>query len=278
MNSPFIIADAHVHLYHCFSSEHLMDLTFNNFQREINASLAGSDFSGVLFLAETKAEKGFQRIAKSAEKGESQPGEFGEWTFLPTKEKSSFYARSNQNRTKGLYIIAGRQITTAESLEILALGSIQEFDEKEPLEELIPLISQSGAIPVVPWGVGKWIGRRGDLIKKLLEREDLSPFFLGDNRNRPIFWTRPSLFKMAGEKGINILPGSDPLPFPSEISQIGRFGFKLSGSIDQDYPFRDLKKLLLVPTTKPQVYGSLENPFRFFWNQYRVILKNFIKG
>ena len=275
MNNPLIIADAHVHLYSCFNLEHLLDLTFNNFQREIKAPLAEPDFSGVLFLAETKAEKGFQRISNSAEKGPSQAGEFGEWTFWPTQENFSFYARSNQNGTKGLYIIAGRQITTAESLEILALGTIQEFEERKPLEELIPLISQSGAIPVVPWGVGKWIGRRGALIKDFLKRKDLPFFFLGDNRNRPIFWRRPNIFKMAGEKGINILPGSDPLPFPSETNRIGRFGFKVSGSIDPDYPFRDLKKLLLVPTTRPQAYGSQENPFRFFWNQCRVTLKIF---
>jgi hypothetical protein len=275
MNSPLIIADAHVHFYHCFNSEHLLDLTLNNFQKEIKAPPTGPDFSGVLFLAETNIEKGFHRISLSAEKGPSRSGEFGEWTFSPTQENCSLYARSTENETKGLYIIAGRQITTAESLEVLALGTIQEFEEREPLEELIPLISQSGAIPVVPWGVGKWIGRRGALIKGFLERKDLPPFFLGDNRNRPIFWMRPTIFKMAEEKGINILPGSDPLPFPSETNRIGRFGFKVSGSVDPDYPFRDLKKLLLVPTTRPQAYGSLENPFRFFWNQCRVKLKIF---
>ena len=69
---------------------------------------------------------------------------------------------------------------------------------------------------------------------------------------------------------MTILPGADPLPFSSEIGQIGKFGFKLSGSIDSEYPFRELKKLLLDQNTIPQSYGSLENPVRFFWNQLRM--------
>jgi hypothetical protein len=177
------------------------------------------------------------------------------------------------NDKEGLYIVAGRQIKTKENLEILALGAIQDFDERAPLETLIGQIGYSGALPVIPWGVGKWIGRRGKVIKDLQGKRDLPPFFLGDNRNRPIFWPRPNLFSQGEEKGLSVLPGTDSLPFPSEVWQIGKFGFKIHGPIDPEYPFRDIKKLLLDPLARPQVYGSLENPWRFFWNQLRVTLR-----
>jgi hypothetical protein len=169
-----------------------------------------------------------------------------------------------------LFIIAGRQIKTAEGLEILALGTANRFGEGESIETLIRQISQSDALPVIPWGVGKWFGSRGDLVKKFIDQVEISPFFLGDNGNRPVFWPRPKIFQQAETKGIYILPGSDPLPFPSEIDRIGRFGFKMDGSIDPDYPSRDIKNLLLSPDIRPEGYGSLESPLRFFWNQLKM--------
>ena len=268
MNNRLIIADAHVHLYDCFDMGHLLDRVFNNFQKEADNPIKGTPFSAFLFLAETKTENWFYRFSSQPEKGPSQAGEFGKWAFQPTKEGCSLYARSDEK--KGLYIIAGRQIRTKENLEVLALGTIQDFEEGAPLKEMISLISHLGAIPVIPWGVGKWIGRRRKIVKDLLQNKGLPPFFLGDNRNRPLFWPRPDLFKLAEQKGAPILPGTDPLPFSSEIGQIGKFGVKLPGSIDPAYPFRELKKLLLNPIARPQAYGSLENPARFFWNQGRV--------
>ncbi len=268
MNNRLIIADAHVHLYDCFDMERLLDLAFSNFQKEADKPMKGTSFSAFLCLAETKTENWFYRFSHPAERGSSQPKGIGKWTFRPTKEDCSLYACLDEKR--GLYIIAGRQIRTKEDLEVLALGTIQSFEEGIPLKEMISLISRLGAIPVIPWGVGKWIGRRGKIVKELLNEKNLPPFFLGDNRNRPLFWPRPNLFKLAEHKRMPILPGADPLPFSSEIGQIGKFGFKLPGSIDSEYPFRDLKKLLLDPNTSPQAYGSLENPVRFFWNQLRM--------
>ncbi len=268
MNNRLIIADAHVHLYDCFDMGRLLDRVFSNFQKEADAPRKGTPFSAFLFLAETKTENWFYRFSSRPEKGPSQIKGFGKWAFRPTKEECSLYAFMDEK--KGIYIIAGRQIRTKEKLEVLALGTIQSFEEGLPLKEMISWISRLEAVPVIPWGVGKWIGRRGKIVKDLLYNKALPPFFLGDNRNRPLFWPRSDLFKLVEHKGIPILPGTDPLPFSSEIGQIGKFGFKLPGSIDSEYPFKELKKLLLDPSTSPQPYGSLENPVRFFWNQLRM--------
>jgi hypothetical protein len=269
MNNHLIIADAHVHLYQCFSFEHLFDSTIKNFQRALDHPKSGAPFDAFLFLAEGKEEDGFYRLSQLINEPAGNV-KVGRWTLIPTKEEVSLYVRLNED--KGLYIIAGLQIKTKENLEVLALGTIQNFKEGYPIEELIPDISRSGAIPVIPWGVGKWIGRRGGIVKDLMKNGNSSSFFLGDNRNRPLFWLRPRLFIQAEQKGLPVLPGSDPLPHPSEIRHVGRYGFKLQGSIDPDYPFREIKKLLLDPTIKLQAYGSLENPGRFFWNQMRFRL------
>ncbi|HMK65322.1 MAG TPA: hypothetical protein VK564_05965, partial [Thermodesulfobacteriota bacterium] len=158
----------------------------------------------------------------------------------------------------------------AEGLEVLALGTLDPLEEGRSLISLIPKISQSGGLPVIPWGVGKWLGARGNLVKSIIEQNEIRPLFLGDNGNRPTFWPRPKYFELAEKKGIALLPGSDPLPFPSEIVKIGRFGFKISGSINPGYPGRDIKKLLLDPATKPEIFGSLEKPLRFFRNQLKM--------
>ncbi len=272
MKNHLVIADAHVHLYDCFDMEHLFDSAFHNFRKEVDHPLKGDLFSAFLFLAETKNENWFHRFSTQAEEGPAQEGKMGEWALQPTQEECSLCAHPNGNKKDGLYIIAGRQIRTRENLEVLALGTIQDFEERAPLEELIGQIGQLGAIPVIPWGVGKWIGRRGRIVKDLLNKT-LPPFFLGDNRNRPLFWARPDLFKLAEQKGVSLLPGTDPLPFPSEMWQIGSFGFEIHGSVNTEYPFRDIKKLLFDPIARPRAYGSLENPWRFFWNQSKVYFK-----
>lgn len=269
-NSPLILADAHVHLYDCFDMEQLLNLTIGNFQREASHHGEGFPFKAFLFLAEKKNQNGFQRLYDQAQKGPSQSEKFGKWTFRPTKEDCSLYARLDEKR--GLYIIAGYQINTLENLEVLALGTIRSFKEELSLKTLIPLISRAGALPVIPWGVGKWLGRRGSLLKDLLGEKNFPLFFMGDNRNRPFFWTKPNLLKKAEKTGWFILPGSDSLPFPEEIRYIGKFGFKFPGSVDPQYPGRDIKKMLLDPATRPQAYGSLENPVRFIWNQLRMSL------
>ena len=265
MQSAIILADAHVHFYQGFHLGLFLDQALKNFQLQGFRS-----FAGFLFLTEIKADGWFQNYLRelSGLKGEEKP--FGAWSFHSTKEDYSLIAQSSPEEK--LFIIAGRQIKSAENLEVLALGTLESFEEGRPVETLIGQINQAGALPVLPWGVGKWFGRRGNLVNKLVDKAEIRPLFLGDSGNRPVFWPRPTLFSKAEEKGMAVLPGSDPLPFPTEINKVGRIGFKIEGVIDQEYPGRDIKKILLDPNKKPQTYGFLETPFRFFRNQLRMNL------
>ncbi len=271
MENQLILADTHIHFYNCFDIGYLLDSAFKNFQKETEKSGEKIPFKAFLFLAETKTESWFLHQYDQVLREPSRAERIGQWTVQFTKENCSLYVRANDR--KGLYIIAGRQVNTMEKLEVLALGTIHDFKEGTPIEELIREINRLGAIAVIPWGVGKWIGRRGGMVKELLEKGNRLTFFLGDNGNRPTFWPKSNLFKQAEQKGRPVLRGGDPLPFPSGIGQIGRFGIKLQGSIDPEYPDRDIKKILLDPATNPQIYGSLERPGRFFRNQWRIFIK-----
>ncbi len=92
-------------------------------------------------------------------------------------------------------------------------------------------------------------------------------FYIGDNGNRPVFWPQPSLFKVAEKKGIGNLPGSDPLPFPSEEVRAGSYGFSLSTRLDPDFPAQALKKLLFNDVSSPIRYGKRQRPLTFFLKQ-----------
>jgi hypothetical protein len=261
--------DAHVHIYDCFDLPTFLDSAFSNFRKEANRIGRGNSFTTVLLLTETSRQKWFHRLRAYGEMESTNGGNtIGNWTFHHTDETCSLRACSNDRWT--LYIIAGQQINTSEKLEILALGTTQRFEDGAPLETVIQRIRESGAIPVIPWGFGKWIGRRGGILKKLLKKTQITPLFLGDNGGRPLFWPRPLYFRKAQANGLRVLPGSDPLPLASESSRAGSFGFTFQGTVDPEHPALDIKKILLDPRTDLQPYGSLENPYRFVRNQLSI--------
>ncbi len=265
----FILADGHVHIYRNFSLEILLNRARENFQ-EVSA-LQGYKYPRTvfLFLTETKKENWFSFLKQQTTENKEFPSPgFGKWSFRQTREESSLYGRSNKE--DGLFLIAGRQIKAERNLEVLALGTIESFEEGRPVEELIHTISQKGAIPVIPWGAGKWLGARGRMIKQLLLNQDGPLFFLGDTRNRPVFWPKSSIFKQAEHQGLKTLPGSDPLPLSSQEKFTGSYGFWLRGDINADYPFASIKKLLIDPETSVVPYGKGEGFFRFFREQVRL--------
>jgi len=261
----------HVHIYDCFDLETFLDSALENFKAEAARSGREDAFTAVLLLTETAKENWFHRLARYVgdESGTKRKA-IGNWTFHRTNEDCSLCAQ--YGNAQGLFLIAGRQIITAEDLEVLALAMTRNFEDGSPAEELIEAVKESGGIPAFPWGFGKWLGQRGSTLTKILNTPETSGLFLGDNGNRPNFWPRPSHFKMAQAKGIRILPGSDPLPFFSERHRPGSFGFSISGSIASEYPARDLKRILLEPKMLLKAYGQLERPWRFFRNQLAMQL------
>jgi len=268
-----ILVDAHVHFYDCFDLTVFLDSALSNFQTAAEKLGCHSKFMAVLFFTEGKRENGFQRIARLVEGGQRQKRDpVRSWTFHRTKENISILGRHNGKQ--GIFLIAGRQIVTAENLEVLALGAEDGLKSGGTLAETLQTVKEAGAIPVIPWGTGKWLGRRGRILRKILEENGDPCLFLGDNGGRPRFWRHPSHFILAEKKGIRVLPGSDPLPFETECLRPGSFGFSLQGSIDPQQPAKELKRLLLDPATPIHSYGELERPFRFFQNQMAMqILK-----
>ncbi len=268
-----IFADAHVHIYDCYDFQSFMDSALKNFTNA--AASAGafsnfSDFSYVLMLTESARFDYFSRLTEISKQ---KPGS---WHIDHTGEKETL--RAVNLKGESIFIISGRQIVTLEKLEVLALLTGEKFKDGLDIKTTISQVHKKGGLAAVPWGFGKWVGRRGKIVDDLIESYGKINFYMGDNGGRPGFLPMPSQFIKARKKKIPVLPGSDPLPFPEEFDRPGNFGFFCRENISGKYPARDLKKIISESQIKLRPYGKPEKPLIFFKNQVRMQIKKHFKS
>ena len=264
-----IFVDAHVHIYDCFDLEKFFDSAYSNFRLAAKSLFSEDNFIGILILTETSKDNWFRHLAEYADGGELPEGkDTGNWKFHHTSENYSIITKCRDS--KKLILVAGRQVVTAEKLEVLSLCTSDTFGDGKPILSLIREIEEKRGIAVIPWGVGKWVGNRGRIVKNIINN-NTSLIYLGDNRNRPDFWPQPALFKIAEQKGIRVLPGSDPLPFNSESCRAGSYGFSTDLKIDPKRPGKAIRQMLRnTGDAIGSRFGRLENNFKFFLNQLRM--------
>jgi hypothetical protein len=259
-----ILVDAHVHVYDCFDIDDLLSAALRNFKHAAANMGLADNFTGVLLLSETSRDNWFSQA--------STAGRLKCWRIEPVQENLVMQAELLNNTTEKniIYIMAGRQIATAEGIELLALITGRSFEDGLSVEDSLTAVREQDAIPVLPWAVGKWLGKRGKILSGLLKAEAGSDLCIGDNSGRPVFWHNPSHFKQARALAMPLLSGSDPLPLAGEAERVGRFGFSLQGELGPSQPATDLKCLLREKGLKVKAYGRLENPWNFVTNQIRL--------
>jgi hypothetical protein len=234
-----ILIDSHVHIHDCFDLHVFLDSALANFINQATRYNEEKNFITVLLLTESERENRFQYLVNCARKGYVIGADTpSQWIFYLTDENCSLQAKHNGNYN--LFVVAGRQIITEEKLEVLALATDNHFKDGKPIKQVIQSIHDQGALPVIPYGFGKWFGRRGLILRDLIEKTKNPRFFL---------------------------PGSDPLPFTSECRRAGSFGFSVNGLISSKHPAEELKHILLDPNKTLQRYGRLEKAPRFIINQ-----------
>ena len=254
--TTFLI-DGHVHLYDIHDRDVLFRGALANLQAAAAELGAGSDWQGCLLLAETSRDDAFDELAGHAAGG---------WSFARTEDEGALVASRGQGGEK-LLVVAGRQIQTAEGLEVLGLCCRTRSPDGQTLRATLDALRRLDAVVVLPWGFGKWWSRRGALVRDLLLSDAASDIYLGDNGGRPGRFGRPALFDLADQRGMNVLPGSDPLPIPGEAASVGRCGFVLEGSIHPARPVSGLRTLLRAQTSQPRRFGRQESLPRFCRNQ-----------
>lgn len=235
-----VAIDAHVHLHDKRGARRALEGAWSTFCR--NAPGLGN---AVCLLTERDGYDVFSSL-----RGE----------LVETAEAESLWL----DESRRLLVVAGRQIVSREGLEVLALflGARVELEGK-PASEIVAAIRAHDAVPVLPWGVGKWLGPRGRLVDRLLDGE--GELFLGDNAGRPGLWPVPRF-----GRGIRVLPGSDPLPIEGADSAIGSFGCLLDCDLPPDRPAAALRRALRDPAAELVRFGRLANPFRFAIDQARL--------
>ena len=172
-----------------------------------------------------------------------------------------------QHEHQRLMLVAGRQIVTAEGLEVLALGTREQVADGLPLKSVLARLAAIDALTVLPWAVGKWLGRRGRIIDRCLSHAEPGSLFLGDNGGRPGWWPVPRF-----DSGFKVLAGSDPLPIAGSAACVGRYGSRVACSLPERYPLRSLKRFLRQADTPIERYGKLASTARFLFDQGRLRL------
>jgi hypothetical protein len=171
-----------------------------------------------------------------------------------------------------LAVVAGRQLATREGLEVLALGTTELPTKRMPLEEAVAWAQDASALPVIPWGFGKWTLGRGKKIREAIAWAEPSQVFFGDNGGRLRGFPTPALLDRAVAHGFRVLPGSDPLPLPGQGTRAGSAGIAVEGEIDFSMPFSSFVSAVARDADAYRFMDASGLP-AFLTNQTRMILQ-----
>ncbi len=159
-------------------------------------------------------------------------------------------------------LIAGRQIATAEGVEVLTLASSEAFEDGLPVRDVLARAAAAGTLAVLPWGFGKWWFGRGRLLGRLLEERER--LWLADSGCRLRHSRYPSVLRLAEAGSHLVLAGSDPFPMEGQEARAGSYGFELAGPLDWRAPAAWLVARLRELRSSPRVFGELQR-FGPFW-------------
>ena len=268
-----IFVDGHVHIYDCFDVDLLFASAKDNFDRAAEQLGTGKEsVTPVLLLTEGATDHWYGRLQASVGSKQQTASKVSSgWDGRFSREMDWLMVYRRDNPEEKLYLAAGRQVVTAESIEVLALFCSDTIQNGLPLEDTITAIRQSRGLPVLPWGVGKWLGKRGRHIKEFLFSRGEGLLFLGDNGGRPGLWPTPTLFTRGLERNIAVLPGTDPLPLPDEALRVGSFGFYLQEDRMQEAsPIASLRQALCSGKAEIFPFGKLLKNRVFLGNQLRL--------
>lgn len=269
MTTVLATVDAHVHIHPCYRPGTLFAHAFRN----LSAQPAGGAWPRrfYLLLTECAADDAFGELGALARPAAAaQTPALEGWSLRATGEPISLEAHRNG---AALTLVAGRQVACREGLEVLLIGTRERFADGRPIREVLEAGAARGLLRVIPWGPGKWLGRRGRLLSELLRDFAGPTLFLGDEGGRPGFWGYPAHFGSAARLGVRDLPGTDPLPFAHDVGKAGRMGFTLRLDLDPERPAASLLGALARADTPLQRFARLEPPWAFVRNQIGMQLR-----
>lgn len=264
-----LVVDAHVHLYPFMRVRAMLDAAGRNLPG-LNASAGAeatpAERAGVLLVADPDGVAGYERLLT-----EPADGEAGPWRREHGDDHSVTF---RQEGGTSLTAIRGQQLITREGLEVLGIGCGAKLRSGFPLAEMVARIRAARGLAILAWGAGKWLGRRGRTLTRLIEAEAGQPdVVLADNGGRPRAWSRVAQFETAAERGMRVLAGTDPLPLAGEVQRIGSYGFRIRVAGSDGVAPGDSLRRALATDTPIQIVGRPMPVRGFVLNQLRLRLQ-----
>lgn len=170
-------------------------------------------------------------------------------------------------------VYCASQVNTQEKIELIIVGFRGMVPEGLALKEYVDRYGKDYLL-IFPWGVGKWLGQRGDLMIAQMDAA-MPPYVLGDNGGRPYWWYRIPQFTKAIKKGVPVLAGSDPLPVSSFQRRVASYGNIYAAEFASCSEWINYVKGL---KESPSVFGKPSGTLSFLTEQlslrFNKILKN----
>lgn len=211
MKTLRIHLDAHAHAYPWHDLPRLLLAALDHMPR-----MAPSDLR-VLCLAERFDCSFFQGLAQDEIR---LPGD--RWRIVAWDSDGGVKIRHLPDH-RDVWILAGRQFVSAERIEVCALFSDAPIADGQPAREIVRAILAAGGLAALNWSPGKWLFRRGRLVRALAAEFPPDQLLLIDSSLRPCGWPAPHLFARARAQGRAVLAGSDPLPAAGEEILAGSY-------------------------------------------------------
>jgi hypothetical protein len=246
-----IIADTHLHLYPHY------DLSTALRGCVLRLQALAPDATCVGLLAERSDCYVYRALA--GEKSEALVGD-----IRVTRAEDGKCLVVQSFNSPPLYLYPGRQIVTAERLELLCLTSDADIPDGLPAEEAVARIREVGGIPVLTWAVGKWLFGRARVVRALLDRFGPHALWVGDSAMRPTFWPTPIPMHSARRHGYSILAGTDPLPATGEERVMGRYASLMDAAFDPKHARASMRDALRGKCEAIKTVGVRSGPVDFY--------------
>ena len=266
-----VFVDAHAHLHGCFDLKSALCSAFENFRtRASESDEPTAHWRGCLMVSELDATPPDVAAAKTRL---GIPG----FSVTATNEPGSVTVREDQSGDC-IDMIFGNQIVCYEGLEALIYGHKTPIPPGLSLKETVEAALDQKAMIVLPWGFGKWKGRRGVVLDEFLSVcANIDKFqeriFIGDSAARLAVSSTPAPILKAELLGFKNLPGSDPLPFENEFRKLGISGFEITLIADHMNPLDTLIDGLSRKQSQLDVFHSGESIIAFTIKQVNMQLR-----
>lgn len=227
-----IIADTHVHLYPCYD----YSLALKNLALNLS-SLCPDDTVKAAFLTDRFQYRFHEDFLMGKIKTEDQG-----LTLTLGPDMKTLILKTEKTQ---VYLFPGYQINCAEKIELIGMGLLTPIHDGLSLEETLKEIRSQRAIPILPWGAGKWLFKRGKIIERLIPLAKDYSLLFADTFMRPALMPDSRIIRQIRTVQKNLLAGSDPLPMKGEEKILGRYSTLFEGEFDPLNPLFSMQSILL---------------------------------